>query len=441
MNSNIVKYFLLSTLLGTSCNKCSDSKNQFVPKPIKKSISYTKDCLREVGRIPAISKCIQFYGRTFSEPNSNVVSYDWPGVYFKFNFISNKIELEFRTTEKVYFDIYLNSTKLHINKNPHDPTSLQFESLLVIPEKTNYLIAKNLDESKIHTLRVIKRSETNQSLVKFLGINLSNKGYLKGYNIHNGPKFEFIGDSITVGYGLDSPSKVGFFTQDESGRSNCKDADGNSLIPKYTNTNQSYASIVSKYLGAEYQINAFSGLGLARNFSGSTKNLLFPKYYKRTLVSKEAISKNIYLNSDWNPQYVFVNLGYNDFSKKLTEEEMEIKFKNRSELAKEFQKNYKIFIDEIFSKYPKTHVIAMATNLEFKFRNEFINSVNLVVAKIKNEGRNINFFDFESIDLFGCDHHPAREEHLKIAKTLAEFVQSLQKNPVAITKERTELPL
>ena len=70
---------------------------------------------------------------------------------------------------------------------------------------------------------------------------------------------EFIGDSLTVGYG--NTSAVDRNARPEE-------------LFEATDSQQSFGPLVAKHFAAAYQVNAFSGLGMVRNFDGREH----PKY-------------------------------------------------------------------------------------------------------------------------------------------------------------------
>ncbi|MEU4761660.1 SGNH/GDSL hydrolase family protein [Actinosynnema sp. NPDC023794] len=109
-------------------------------------------------------------------------------------------------------------------------------------------------------------------------------------------QIEFIGDSLTVGYG------------NVSGTRDCNPEQ----LKRNTNTDVSYSALTARQLDADYQINGFSGLGMVRNVAGISPDVTYRTYYDRALLN---VDGDVWQNpGTWRPQIVVVNLGANDFS-------------------------------------------------------------------------------------------------------------------------------
>ncbi len=105
----------------------------------------------------------------------------------------------------------------------------------------------------------------------------------------NGPRIEFLGDSITCGYGVHAPDETHGFS------------------PSTEDWFASYAGIVERRLDADVHCVAWSGRGLVRNFDPDplpTMPDLHPLAHPGTGAAWEA--------SRWVPDLVVVNLGSND---------------------------------------------------------------------------------------------------------------------------------
>ena len=103
------------------------------------------------------------------------------------------------------------------------------------------------DDGSFHKYRLIKISESGAPEIKFYGISLD--GEFGKAPKPSPRRIEFIGDSFTVGFGCEGSS-----------------ADDGSLEFEKTNASKSYAYLLASGFGADYQVNAFSGRGLVRNY-------------------------------------------------------------------------------------------------------------------------------------------------------------------------------
>lgn len=143
-----------------------------------------------------------------------------------------------------------------------------------------------------HTVVLHKRSEAIFGSI-FLG-NITTDGTL-GLNVAPARKIEIIGDSITVGYGLDGTYPC----------TNTAAVEDNPLT---------YGALAADALGADYSVVAWSGKGLTRNFATGSPDTspLMPELYTRYGANDADDSYTFPAVS--TPDVVIINLGTNDFS-------------------------------------------------------------------------------------------------------------------------------
>ena len=99
-----------------------------------------------------------------------------------------------------------------------------------------------------HTVRMQKRTEGEQGRTTIHAFLLDRGGRLLPASPAPGRHIEFIGNSLTCGYGTEGLSK------DEP------------FKPQTENCNKAYACIIARYFGADYTLIAHSGRGAARNY-------------------------------------------------------------------------------------------------------------------------------------------------------------------------------
>ena len=106
-------------------------------------------------------------------------------------------------------------------------------------------------------------------------------------------KIEFIGNSITCGYGIEG------------------DGTEKKFLFSKQNFYYTYAAITSRALQAQCQVCARSGIGIYRNYAGKIPDEIMPRIYPHTFYSTtgELWDFNLY-----QPDVVCVNLGCNDTS-------------------------------------------------------------------------------------------------------------------------------
>lgn len=142
-----------------------------------------------------------------------------------------------------------------------------------------------------HTVYLRKRSEAVLGSI-FVGNVTTDGTFRQDPRSHR--KIEFIGDSITVGYGMDG------------------------VLP-CTNTAQlednphTYAALAANYLKADYDVVAWSGIGLTRNtaYSESTDPTMTSRWTKYG--AQDADNSYTFPPSE-TPHAVVIALGTNDFT-------------------------------------------------------------------------------------------------------------------------------
>ncbi len=181
------------------------------------------------------------------------------------------------------------------------------DTLLNKPETTVTAFKSNREET--HVVRVIKLSESAMSTCGISEIATDgeitpteNKSYL----------IEFIGDSITCGYGVDDEDRDHHF------------ATGTEDVTR------AYAYKTAETLDADYSMVSFSGYGIVSGYTAIGEkmgNQLVPDYYEK-LGFSYGTYKGEYKpqNIAWDftvrqPDLVVINLGTNDMSYVLDKED------------------------------------------------------------------------------------------------------------------------
>jgi lysophospholipase L1-like esterase len=176
----------------------------------------------------------------------------------------------------------------------------QAPSLLeVSPQKQQYVLAANLSEGE-HQVELFKRVEATPA-----GNVGAGKGQILGFVLHGKQllpvslpprRLEFIGDSITVGYGneisTNDPGSAPYTTKASNGR-------------------RAYGALTASLLGAQYLAVAYSGRGVSRNYADSPGQVL-PDMYLQSV--PEDASASAWDPGQYRPDAVIINLGSNDFS-------------------------------------------------------------------------------------------------------------------------------
>jgi lysophospholipase L1-like esterase len=213
-----------------------------------------------------------------------------------------------------------------------------------------------------------------------------------------GRHIEFIGDSITTGYGNEGDSPQCWFTADTQ------------------NVEQAFAAQTADHFDAAYSIVALSGLGVVRNLSSAEASSTGTAidFLDRTVAMNPVLTWD---SQHRNPDAVVVNLGTNDFSS-LPFPEVDI-----------FVEAYIDLLQRIRLRYPQASIFALAGPLML---DPATDAIRTAVEQIRLGGNDetVHFvliedtLDESEAD-FGCDWHPNVQGHKKIAEQLVPVMAEL----------------
>jgi hypothetical protein len=324
-----------------------------------------------------------------TETAGNYVSYTWPGIYFEGRFHGTGVGIVLNDSANDY-DVAIDGATV---------------AEIVTPGQTTYWV-KNLSNSD-HTVRLVKRTESAWQAGQFAGFVPAAGGTLLGKPAARTRQIEFIGDSYTAGYG------------NQATQHDCSSIGG---VTANSDADDSFGALTAHGLNADYQINAMSGMGMVRNYNGSSPGTSFRSYYGRTL---QAVNNDVWFNpGTWHPQLVVVGLGINDFSTALNSGEQ---WSTTDQLVAAYKSAYQGFINTLRTQYgPNTLIIVSATALSNT--TLFAQTAQQVVADRRAMGdRNVYYwyYDSPSLDHLGCDWHPSLHDDQVISGLLNNFIATL----------------
>jgi lysophospholipase L1-like esterase len=315
------------------------------------------------------------------------VSFDWPGIYIRTSFEGTSCKAIM--LGKCCYDVTIDGKMLKV--------------IEVDDQKDTIAIADRLPPGT-HSLLIAKRSETNLKPCTFYGLIIDNKCKLVQPQIDQGRTIEFIGDSYTAGFGNEYPSRE------------CVPEKSDEILLKSTNTNKAFGPVLANSFKAEYQVNAYSGKGLVRNYNGVDKGREFPKYYDKLYNSKvnKGIESPLWNFSSWHPQVAVIGLGLNDF----------LADPPYADTA-QYDAAYAALLQLLREKHPGVKMICCATSVWPT--QALIPRVKAIVANEKASGKDeVFYFEYhtENTALYG---HPSTEDNKKIARELQPLVAEITK--------------
>jgi hypothetical protein len=250
-----------------------------------------------------------------------------------------------------------------------------------------------------HIIEIFKRTEALIGEVEFKGLILaSGKKLLPLPVAQNVRRMEFIGNSITCGYGNEGPDQE------------CK------FSGATENAYMAYGAITARNLNAEYVAVPFSGKGLTRNYDEGPQETM-PQLYDRILAANPDLKWDF---KKYTPDVVVINLGTNDFAHSNPDSAL-------------FVGTYIKFIGTIRSNYPNASIICLTGSMmsdsgpqDRKALSTLKKYIQAVLTEFNKKGDTkvytFNMSGQGSLG-FGCDWHPSVKQHEKNAKELTAFVK------------------
>jgi len=364
---NRKRIVILVLLLGTalvlySC--CTKQSNSFQPEGFN-------------GIINADNPNIQYIGR-FNRSNPKRVIFDWSGVYIRAKFEGTSCSIRLIDGHNLYAVTIDNQTP----------------QVLVTDSSTVYSVATGLADT-VHTILIGKRTEAFIGKGEFLGFILDENKNLVAPDSSPTRCIEFIGNSITCGYGVEGESVSSPFT------------------PETENATLSYAALLGHTLNADYLIVAYSGKGVVRNYGDANQTSAdpLPSLYDRICC---ADSSPIWDFTSWIPQVVVINLGTNDFS-------------TQPHPSKPvFQEAYTQLINRIQSQYPAATIFCVCGPMIGEPCASYIEEVVEQCQQI-NANKEVYYIPISTSLLTmadrGSDWHPNIQGQQKITNVILPIIQ------------------
>lgn len=253
------------------------------------------------------------------------------------------------------------------------------------------------------TVRIIKLSESAMSTYCISDITVT------GGNVRPAPEsdvlIEFVGDSITCGYGVDDEDRDHHFST------------------KTEDVTKTYAFKTAEALGADWSMVSYSGYGIISGFTNGDVKIseqTVPQYYEKYGYTWSENPDFKPSEKEWKfsrkPDAVVINLGTNDDSY----------CKNIPERCSEYQKEYVSLLKTVRKRNPDALILCV---LGMMGQNLYP-YVEAAVSEYSAETGDKNVYslmldDREASDGFAADWHPTEATHSKAAEKLTAELKTL----------------
>ncbi|MCQ2506316.1 MAG: GDSL-type esterase/lipase family protein [Lachnospiraceae bacterium] len=266
-----------------------------------------------------------------------------------------------------------------------------------------YLIYESDKNEKV-TIRIMRLSETKFGKVAIDKIICDKEIALTEYRER---RIEFIGNSITCGYGVEAENELCHFTTATEN-------------PIYA-----FAYLTAEKLDADLNLISWSGNGILTHYIPEDINekddsypLMHTVYEMQDVAGEEFIGLEKETKNDFNsfnPQIVVINIGTNDDSY----------VRNYEDRLQEFTDGFYKFLSMVASHRPNSKLVVtygvMSRNV--------MSAEKKVVEMLKAEGVDIHFVEIEvqkgAEDGMGADYHPSKITQRKMADAVTEKIKAL----------------
>ena len=254
-------------------------------------------------------------------------------------------------------------------------------------------------------IRFRKLSECTQSILAIREIRTDGKIVPLE---EKGTKIEFIGDSVTCGYGVEGKNELESFTTATE------------------NAGKSYAGLVTDWLGLDSMLTCFSGHGIVSGYTDDPekRNIseLAPPYYEVAGRNSFALPSGRRPEdipwdfSSWQPEKVLINLGTNDLSW-CTDREP------RKDM---FRKQYKEFLKTVRKNNPGAMILCVLGIMGTGLNETMVQAVN--EYRMENGDTRIHSMTLQEQDAarygYGSDYHPNEKVQQRLAEKIEAFIQN-----------------
>ncbi len=338
---------------------------------------------------------VKLLGRTSFKKGIRYLSYSCSGI--EFEMVGTKAEVVLWTDGekwekhlKAWMAVFIND-----EKEPRQRFCLE-------QEEASYVLFESEKEERVK-IKLVKYSEAAFAKVGIKALNI--EGQAPTPTANKKLKIEFIGDSITCGYGNEGRLNIDQFNTAQE------------------NPYLAYAAQTAEALEADYHLVSWSGIGILSSWVDESmseepnrREQLMPQLYPYTNLALAEVTgdKQLWDFNAFSPDYVIIHLGTNDASY------------TRGIQAREaiFEATYYQFLLMVRMYHPDAHIICALGGMS----TELYRAIEHAVESFKQmqDDQEIECFMFENqkeADGIGTDSHPSLKTHQKMKESLVQKIQ------------------
>lgn len=356
--------------------------------------------------VSELSQRLVTYGRTFRDPQQDVLYFNWSCSTVEFIFSGTHLAISFQADCGYEFE--------GLPSDPNcpkratwpwvavflDDMAMPIRKFEVASPRETWLVYHSA-QPETHRIRLTKLTENSKS---FLGISaFLAEGEFLPLSQKPAKRMEIVGDSITCGYGnlVKDPARH-FFSADEDAW-------------------QAYGPLAARKLDLEWSCVSISGITAVRHPGWMSEYAMCElyEYTDRVYQTRLGMKPEKWDFAHTPNDYVVLNLGTNDcFGILFCEKEGELE---------RFPAAYMEFIKNIRRlNGADTQIICALGTMNYYLYHDIASAVEQY--RLQTGDAHIHLLRFRPIHPFdglGADGHPSLDTHRKMADELASFIQSL----------------
>lgn len=344
-------------------------------------------------KFTADEKYVKVNGRTLYRDGIRYLGYSCSGIEFYF------------TGSRVEADLWSDSPDMDENQEAWlavfaDDEAVPIKRIKVDKQEGRYLLYEG-KSSKKTKISLVKYSEASRAKLAVRSITTDSDIKPLPAQVKD-RKIEFIGDSITCGYGAEGILERDFTTAEE-------------------NPWEAYAAKTARALGADFNLVSWSGIGIISSYTEEdvpNDAWLMPSLYKYTDKAMDLALGNkpqLWDSSRFAPDCIVINLGTNDNSY----------VKNIPERVELFGRSYNDFVRQVRDKNPSAKILCTLGVMGQDLCPEIERQVALLNAGGLKDIYYMKFDVQDEKDGYGTYWHPSLATHAKMAVKLEQKIREI----------------
>ena len=317
---------------------------------------------------PPPTEDIHYSGR-FDRSDPAAPSFEWSGTSIGARFSGTGVSVTLDAQGQNFFEVVLDGTPSSVVETAWGEQTLSLATGLSAGE---------------HDVLIVRRTEAFANAVTFRGFTVVG-GAIVPSPLPWTHRLEFVGDSITAGYGAEGVGPSCSFSLDTE------------------SAYASYASVAARAVNASAHLIAWSGKGVFQNYGGDTTEPM-PSLYERTLPTDASSVWDF----SFQAEAVVINLGTNDFSVSVDQAT--------------FESAYSALILLVRSHHPAAAIYCIAGAIMNPTATAYI--TNAIAA---SGDANTHLLELPSVDPgegWGCDYHPSAASHARFGGLVADRLRT-----------------